>query len=340
MQMINKVIIFLVIAVVWADASFSASPVKKKPLVVNLFGTDNGKGLETDRKILKEALINLGCEVIERSYRQHNRYKEKADINIFLERINPQWLSDAKFNWLIPNPEWYTQAIELLDEIDLILCRTHEVERIFQALNKQTYFLSFTSYDCYLSEIQKDRSTCVHLAGGSDYKGSDAIIEAWRQNPLMPNLVFVTHNRLACLEQDNLRWFYKRLSLEDLHYYQNHCGVHLCPSEVEGFGHYIMEAMSAKAVVITTDAPPMNEHITDPRCLVPYHSTAPSNLGIRYFVDHQQLETTIQLLMSLPPEELELIGERNREVYLQKTKEFHDNLKSLIKKIKTVVSSQ
>ncbi|MES2199112.1 MAG: glycosyltransferase [Chlamydiota bacterium] len=65
---------------------------------------------------------------------------------------------------------------------------------------------------------------------------------------------------------------------EDLRKIQNKTGIHLCPSEVEGFGHCIFEALSTGAVVITTDAPPMNEFIKDPRCLVPFSHSAPTHL--------------------------------------------------------------
>ena len=39
--------------------------------------------------------------------------------------------------------------------------------------------------------------------------------------------------------------------------------IHLCPSLIEGWGQYIDEGRRAKAVVLTLNAPPMNELITD-----------------------------------------------------------------------------
>ena len=41
------------------------------------------------------------------------------------------------------------------------------------------------------------------------------------------------------------------------------CGVHLCPSAREGFGHYINEARAASALVVTVDEPPMRDFVED-----------------------------------------------------------------------------
>lgn len=44
-----------------------------------------------------------------------------------------------------------------------------------------------------------------------------------------------------------------------LSHLQQSTPLHVCPSEREGFGHYINEARAAGAVVIAPDHPPMNE---------------------------------------------------------------------------------
>ena len=48
-----------------------------------------------------------------------------------------------------------------------------------------------------------------------------------------------------------------------IQFLQSVAEVHMCPSLIEGWGQYIDEGRRAKAVVLTLDAPPMNELITD-----------------------------------------------------------------------------
>lgn len=300
-------------------------------LKINVFSSQNGKGLEASRQILKSELVELGHKIYERELNEaKSESSPKVDLNIFFEVINPDWLDHAKANWFIPNPECYVQDIALLDQIDLFLCRTHEVERIFNSMHKRTYYIGFSSRDCQSLLIEKDYRLCFHVAGGSPFKGTKAILKAWSGKDHLAPLTVLVHYSLLHSEQPNMHWITERVSLSELRLLQNSCGIHLCPSETEGFGHYLMEAMSTGAIVITTDGPPMNEFIEDKRCLVPCLKTAPCSLATRYFIDPEQLAKRIEDLMNLPDEELKRIGDHNRATYFQKTEEFHHNLKRLM----------
>ncbi len=305
------------------------SAASSSQLRINVFSVSNGVGLERDRKILADALRELGHLVQERETHKSLSEQITADVHIYFEIIDENRLSEARLNWFIPNPEYYFQGPAILDKIDLILCRTHQVERIFQDLDRPTYFLGFTSLDRYDNRIDKDFHSFLHLAGASPTKNTKAVVDLWQNNRYLPLLTVIRHNIDPPLAQHNVHWFSSRIAEEPLLYFQNYHGIHLCPSTAEGYGHYIMEAMSTGAVVITTNGAPMNEFIADDRCLVPYSSTAPQALGTAYFANANQLASVVFRLLHLPLDELKKIGTTNRKVYLRKTKEFHDNLRNL-----------
>lgn len=301
-----------------------------QPLRINVFASNNGKGLENSRRILKQELLEMGHIVIEKEFYEQVAPSDRyADINIFFEIINTHFLTYANANWFIPNPECYGQSQGLLNSIDLILCRTHEVERIFKNLGKETFYIGFTSQDCQDLFIDKDFYTYLHAAGGSPWKGTDAVVKTWKNDKTLPFIHILAHDYFPADKEPHINWMLKKIPLADLRLLQNRCGVHLCLSETEGFGHYLMEAMSTGAVVLTTDAPPMNEFIEDTRCLVPYTRLKAMHLGIRYFVDSFALGDVVRELMNLSEDELREIGQNNRENYIRKTQEFKDNLRQL-----------
>ena len=85
---------------------------------------------------------------------------------------------------------------------------------------------------------------------------------------------------------------------------QNECGVHLAPSEVEGFGHTIGEALSCGAILITSNAPPMNEVVgSSGAFLVDVESSEPMGHGMRYKVSRSSLEAAVEAVMRLTPEQ-------------------------------------
>ncbi len=303
-----------------------------KPLKIYIFCESNNKGLGKDRHILIESLQALNCEVEAFSAAAQGP-TSLADINIFVQQIETKYLNLAKLNWFIPNPEWYLDDVQLLKCLDLVLCRTKEVERIFQNLRIPTYFLSFTSEDHYLQNIAKNPDYFLHVAGSSSQKGTTAIKKTWSSHSSFPHLTILKY-KAKNLSTKNLNIINSYINHEELLQLQNQSMVHLCLSETEGFGHSIMEAMSVGAVVITTKAPPMNEFIQDERCLVPFKMFSIQRLATNYYVDKKDIAKTVKSIQKLSKKELKEIGNLNRRRYLEICQQFKINLKNLIEDTK------
>lgn len=299
-------------------------------LQINVICPLNGSGLERDFRILEKELTALGHSV---SHVSPNIKKvlSPVDVNIFIESFIEQLFSCAKKNIFIPNPEWFVGKKEILPQFDLILCRTREAERIFLPFNKNTTYLGFTSLDRFKEEIPKNFRLFVHLAGGSLQKGTKTLFEVWSHHPDYPLLTCVCRN-YNDPKIENLLFTRTRLQEIELECLQNQCGIHLCTSETEGYGHYLWEAMSCGAVVITTDASPMNEFISDERCLVKFHKMHPQRLATNYYIDPSSLESTIDAILAIPQEELESMGRKNRQIFLHEREAFRTRLKKIFGK--------
>ncbi len=305
---------------------------------VNIIARSNGVGLDSDVMLLTTALEAAGHEVSFSHCRAKSRLAgwlglgaNKYDVNLFLERIFPAWLKSAKVNLLVPNQERFPERhLSRLKKIDLALCKSRHAQQIFEANECDTKFISFTSKDLNRETIAPDYEKFFHLAGKSTLKGTEVLLDLWRKHPEWPVLTLVQHQsnapeadsvpanvvlRAEYLEQDEL------VSLINSH------GVHLCPSRSEGWGHYIVEAMSCKAVVVTTDGPPMNELVTEERgCLVEFQREEQRHLGMNYFVDVDMLEGVIERLIALNVEEKKKMGEKARLWYEENHRRFNERI--------------
>ena len=89
----------------------------------------------------------------------------------------------------------------------------------------------------------------------------------------------------------------------------------------------MVEGMSTRAVVITTDAPPMNELVHRTRgFLVPYRGSEGRHLGTNYRVDAQALEQTIQAIIASDQDPLEEMGQKARAWFAANQKAFETRL--------------
>lgn len=309
---------------------------------INIVARTNGVGLDRDVDLIHHALSQNGFDVTISHCRGISPWarflpgKRRFDANLFLERVFPRWFGSASHNLLIPNQERFPKRhLHHLKQIDQVLCKSRHAETIFSELDQATQYIGFTSSDLLDPSITPDYRSFFHLAGRSTLKGTETILELWQRHPEWPQLTLVQSKQNAPASvPDNVHLISEYIPHEEIRALLNQHGIHLCTSLSEGWGHYIVEAMSCQALVITTDAPPMNELITPERGIpVPYHRSEPRHLGTNYHVDRDQLEQQIQQVLSMPPETIAAYGQRARQWFDSNNQAFNRRLPSALRNL-------
>ncbi len=309
-----------------------------KILIVN---KDNSFGLTRDTNLLMEALVSIGRAqgvatkgIRARGFLDWLFGRKQANMIIHIERAFPHWYSAARHNLLCPNQERFPRRhLGRLKGIDLVLAKSRHAEQIFRDLGVPTAYVGFTSEDRLDEGVPKNWNSFFHLAGGSTLKGTEDVIELWSRHPEWPELVLVQrdpHPKAAAIA--NIRVVSGYITDAELRQLQNSCGIHLCPSRSEGWGHHLVEALSVGALTVTTNGPPMNEHVTsDCGFVLPYTRREPRHLGTNYHVDLKAMETVVETLLTMGVAEKQAFGVVARRRFLDIDRGFRERLAQALK---------
>lgn len=311
---------------------------------VRILLSDSGRGLQIDADLLEKALVDMGCQV-ERSVmrpwsirrtvnshryariksmlpkkvacgldrlqvRWHSLGKRQVDLQIHLESLAVDYLAAGRVNWLLPNPEWVRpQHLCFFKHLDRVLCKTHDACEIMRAYHPDVRLMGFSNplVDS-MPKVSHDLGRLhrfLHVAGKNRKKGTLPIVEAWRRHPGWPTLDLVMDDVSALKPlPENVR-LWKDPDDATLMTLRKEAGIVLAPSEVEGYGHILIEAMAFQEIVLTTDAAPMNELVDPSRgYLLPWERSEPCHLGERYFVAADAIEKAVTLILDTPQVDL------------------------------------
>jgi len=256
-----------------------------------------------------------------------------ADVNLMLEHVWPQYLSTAPVNVAVPNPEWFDwHDRRFVAEVDTVWAKTRYTRELFCARGCSTTYIGFDSEDRYESGIAKQR-TYFHLAGKSTMKGTDRLVRIWQRHPEWPRLILLQHKDGAAAPPvaANIEAHVGYLSDQAVRTLQNQSLFHLCLSLTEGWGHYIVEAMSVGGVTITVDARPMNELVgADRGVLVPYRATGTQRLATTYQFDEAGLEAAIERTIAMSTAECAQLGARARAWFTDNKRGFTGRLEAAL----------
>lgn len=300
------------------------------------------QGLRNDMRIVRDVLIETAAVHIYSSRRRNlhlpltrltklmaNKLLGRREVNIFFEIIPSDWHLVSARNVLIPNQEWIREDVQSkISYCAEIWCKSEYAAQIFTERGYPTRYIGFSSRDLYDRTITKDWDKFIHIPGRSDLKGTRTLLRVWRENPTFPRLVVVgSQPWLAEFGTNNIEVVNRFVTETELRHLVNSSGIHLCPSEAEGFGHYISEAMSTGSLVITTDAPPMREYALPERELLVQYSTAtPMGWGERFILDPDDLTKKISGLIRMPAREKSSLGALSRQTFLRNSALFRARL--------------
>jgi hypothetical protein len=239
---------------------------------INLIGNFGSAGLNQDASLLRGLLVNqFGDSLSIHRVTSNQPECPEAELNIFLEIVNPCLISYAGYNVWIPNQDWtYQTWIPYVAMMDSIWVKTREAEKIFSQWTKNVRYIGWTSID-KVYEPKKNYSKAIVLVGKNPYRNPKALMKAYYHfqgsDPvLFKNLpeLHIPHNKeevplFVPPEIQSKVFLYDTLTESEYDKLLHECGLAICLSNCEGFGHAVNEAMSAGCNLILSQIEPFLE---------------------------------------------------------------------------------
>lgn len=233
---------------------------------VNIIGNHKkNTGVSQDVSILHGLLAHVfGQEIEIRHIPHYYPSCPQANVNVFIEVINPALFLYAAKNIWIPNPEWTYSTWEPYSRmVDEIWVKTREAERLFLEWTHNVYYIGWTSIDKGMSD-SKNYGKAIVPVGKNIWRNPRTILQAYTwihsRDPslyaLLPELHVVhspEHVQIAPVPsqvQDKIIFHSEVIPEKEYDELLQECGLCICISAAEGFGHAVNEAMSTGCVLM------------------------------------------------------------------------------------------
>jgi hypothetical protein len=297
---------------------------------VNLISRDNGIGLSTDMDLLETMLTGAGYDVHRVPWQ--STQMRRCDVGIFLELFNPRLVRYARHTVGIFNLEWFDARWRShLPGLTQLWAKSSDAQATYERLRLRSHQTGFLSRDLYRPDVERTPS-CLHLKGHSGLKNTQAVLDAWAANPDLPPLTIIAQQPIPHPPPGVT--VLGHLPFADVVTHLNRHQIHVCPSRVEGWGHYITEGLSTGAAVITTNAAPMNEHVhSDWGWLLPSTGQRKRSLAIEHDVDPDHIATAVREAAEMTPDERLDVAKRARESVTTRNEQFRQTALDLLGKM-------
>jgi len=300
----------------------------------------------------KKHLINTTIKIITSETKL--TIDKYSDINLFLESIHEdciQYIFRTKYNIFMINHELFDYdylmnqikkqkrdipEYDYNKKIDLFLCKTMACVEFIKKWNLKYMYTKFTTLMPIIN-TKKDYNQFLHTAGSSPLKNTDVIINIW--NKLNKKITITCYDRclinlkkyVKLLDNKYINLLDRKQEPEKIIQLCNSIGNHLCPSMIEGYGHYINQGRITSSIVLTIDAPPMNELVNENNgILIPYSKKIlRKNGSLAYVISEHDLLHGINKMLSLTDKQREKMGIQLKAEYEKDTIFFDKKMKEL-----------
>lgn len=271
-------------------------------------------------------------------------FSRRSSIAIFLENVfeHPEHDSYAH-RILVPNPEWMTKSNHTIAQsvITEVWHKTRFSQERLQPLfpDQHHVLLGFTSI--VPKSRVKSYDTFAHFRGKAVTRHTHDVIKVWKQNPYLPHLYLQAYSDNSSfistdtwLRDNNINYYFGFMQAKDYWNRLLNCGLHLCTSEMEGFGHYINEARGIGAVPLIIDGSPMNELVNQEYGIkIKSISSNRFNAGQRYYTDQQQIKLAVDQVLGMTELEVRKMGEQGQQLFYEEQTRFGARLQSEVSRL-------
>jgi glycosyltransferase involved in cell wall biosynthesis len=290
--------------------------------------SDHSLGLLLDAKIICNKFPTLDEVLGTRNLIIENSFHSKPEDLIF---VNIDWTNFT--------------GLHSENSPKTLLCKTKQAYDILKNKfkNKNVIYTGFTSMDRFKTGYNIDYNKLIHICGKSPYKGTLKLVKTWLNHPEFPLLTIKVYDgvyeeikkMMINKTTNNLEINTKFITDDEVDNLYNTYGVHLCPSNQEGWGHYIAEAKACKAVVLYTDAPCMNETFVDGydgiavRCNINAVNKI-NQICPFYEIEEEDMVNAVRRILNLSQDQKREIGENARKSFLENDIQFTKRFNEII----------
>lgn len=325
-------------------------------VLIDIFCPNWSKGLSVSAKVLQTAIERvsggrLRCRIFwtwETFYAAEKRDdpppSELAEFGraaILVERVfSRPFLESYRSRILLPNPEWLAPSqadlAETVCEVILHKSRSSLAGLAKRFPRARHHLIGFSSPDPM--KTVDGYGSFSHFRGKATTRFTQSLLDIWQRRPDLPPLSVQAYGRdISVRLSDWLTTGNINLLLNyhetDTRYFADLArgGIHLCTSSVEAFGHYLNESRAMSALVLTLDAPPMNELVTpESGVLIGTTGAVPMNLGVRFETTDAMIEQAVDRALGLSIDERKALGRAARRAYEAGHAMFDERLRQFV----------